>query len=150
MLRKQLGPELRWLVFDAGRVHDAALAERARTDAATASYPKIVLQALSEVGTALVACQTQQIGREALRRAVAAARESLALTQRLYSKGLQDFLAVLDAERTLNDAVMNLASSDQGCGDALIPLHKAPGGGWRAAEGIAADGILDQRFKCCR
>lgn len=87
-----IGPELRRRVFDAGRVHDEALAERARADAATASYHKIVFQALGEVETAPVAYQTQQMRREALRRAVVAACESFALAQRLYSKELQDFL----------------------------------------------------------
>ncbi len=56
-----IGPSMTWLVFDAGRIRDEALAERARTDLAAAEYRKTVLGALGEVEIALVTSGDQPL-----------------------------------------------------------------------------------------
>ena len=126
-----VGPSINWLIFDAGRVRDEVLAQRARTDADAARYRKTVLGALGEVETALVTHAQALTGRESLHREVAAARQALDLAQHLYGKGLEDYLTVLDAERTLRRAELDLARSDQTSADSLVALIKALGGGWR-------------------
>jgi len=125
-----VGPSITWLVFDAGRIRDEALAERARTDVAAAEYQKIVLGALGEVETALVTYGRSRIQRAALEREVAAARDAASLALRLYGAGLEDFLTVLDAERTLHTAEMSLAGAQQDTADSFIALIKALGGDW--------------------
>jgi NodT family efflux transporter outer membrane factor (OMF) lipoprotein len=125
-----VGPSITWLVFDAGRIHDEALAERARTDVAAAAYRKVTLGALAEVETALVAYGRSRIERAALEREVASATEADALARRLYASGLENFLTVLDAERTLHTSEMALAEAEQETGDAYVALVKALGGGW--------------------
>ena len=130
-----VGPSISWLVFDAGRIRDEALAERARTDIAAAEYRKTVFQALGEVETALVTYGRSRIERAALEREVASAREAVALSRRLYASGLDNFLSVLDAERTLHGSEMALAGADQGSADAYVALVKALGGGWSSPTG---------------
>jgi len=138
-----IGPSIHWLVFDAGRVDDEILVERARTDETVAEYRKIVLGALGEVEAALVSYGSQQLTRDALQREVGAARDALTLAERLYRQGLQDFLAVLDAERSLHLSEEKLSDADRDDALAYIRLCKALGGGWqvtdRADEGATAD-----------
>ena len=105
-------------------------AEQARTDQAAADYRKTVLVALGEVETALISYGRQQVRRDALDREVAADRDTLDLAKRLYAQGLQDFLAVLDAERSLHTSEIELADAQRDCALALIALNKALGGGW--------------------
>ena len=129
-----VGPSVDWLIFDAGRVRDEILAERARTDAAAARYRKIVLGALGEVETALVIHAQSLAAKDSRGRELASARQALDLARRLYEKGLEDYLAVLDAERTVHDSEMDLARTDQECTDSMVALIKALGGGWQDAE----------------
>jgi hypothetical protein len=49
--------------------------------------------------------------------------------------GLEDFLAVLDAERTLHAAEMSLSGAQQNAADSFIALVKALGGD-RTSEGV--------------
>jgi outer membrane protein, multidrug efflux system len=52
-----------------------------------------------------------------------------------------DFLAVLDAERTLLEAQDRLADSETLTATALVAVYKARGGGWEVAE----DSVYSQR-----
>jgi NodT family efflux transporter outer membrane factor (OMF) lipoprotein len=125
-----VGPSIKWLIFDAGKVRNQILAERARTDMAAAAYQKTVLGALREVETALVAYGQEQIRREALTQEVTANREALNLAKRLYQLGVEDYLAVLDADRSLHSAEDRLVLSQRDMSINLIALYKSLGGGW--------------------
>ena len=65
-----------------------------------------------------------------------AARDQSAEAARIvrlrYTAGAENFLAVLDAERTLASADANLAASDAALTTAQIAVFKALGGGWDA------------------
>lgn len=125
-----IGPSITWLVFDAGRIRDEVLAQRAQTGVAAATYREAVLLALDEVETALVTYGRSQIKLNALTREVAARQQALTIAQRLYTAGIENFLSVLDAERTLYASQMSLAAADQTSTDSYLTLVKALGGGW--------------------
>ena len=125
-----VGPSISWLVFDAGQIRDEELAEQARTNVAAAEYRKSVLGALGEVETALVTFGRSEIQREALGREVVERREALDLSKRLYAKGLENYLTVLDAERDLRSAEVTQAGADQTNTESFIALVKSLGGGW--------------------
>jgi outer membrane protein, multidrug efflux system len=129
-----IGPSITWLVFDAGAIRDQVMVERARTDVASARYRETVLRALDEVETALVTYGRSQISRNALDQEVGARRQALAIAQRLYAHGIESFLSVLDAERTLYASQMSLASVDEATTDSYVALIKALGGGWANAK----------------
>jgi NodT family efflux transporter outer membrane factor (OMF) lipoprotein len=132
-----IGPSITWLIFDAGKVRFTIQAEQARTDAATAAYQRTVLDALRDVETALVSYGQSRIRRERLAAEVTADRDAVTVATRLYSQGLDDFLAVLDAERSLYAADDKLAQTDRDTDLALVTLYKSLGGGWKSGDASA-------------
>ena len=92
-------------------------------------YEQAVLGALEDTETALVRYGQEQARREALTRAVDASQLAVRLSQELYTRGLQDFLAVLDSQRALYSAEDQLVQSEQAAATHLITLYKALGGG---------------------
>ena len=63
-------------------------------------------------------------------------REAVSIATRLYRQGLDDFLSVLDAERSLFAADGKLAQGDRDTALALVALYKALGGGWPAEDAL--------------
>jgi outer membrane protein, multidrug efflux system len=104
--------------------------ERARTDQTAAAYQATVLNALKEVETALATYAQARARHDSLAAEAAADQKTLELSRQLYNKGVQDFFAVLEAERSLNSAQFELAASDRDTAVALISLYKSLGGGW--------------------
>ncbi|WP_431822976.1 efflux transporter outer membrane subunit [Burkholderia sp. F1] len=128
----KVGPNISWLIFDAGKVRFAVRAEAARTDEAAAVYRRTVLGALRDVETALSSYGHTQVRRDRLAAEVAADRDAVTVATRLYRQGLTDFLPVLDAERALRAADDKLAQTERDAALALVALYKALGGGWSA------------------
>ena len=139
-----IGPSINWLIFDAGKVRFAMRAEQARTDQAAAAYQRTVLGALRDVETALVSYAQSQVRHERLAAEVTADREAVNIATRLYRQGLNDFLSVLDAERSLYAADDKLAQIDRDTALALVALYKALGGGWQAQDNTPDVSALQQ------
>ncbi|WP_371396771.1 efflux transporter outer membrane subunit [Fretibacter rubidus] len=107
-----IGPTLSWDGPDLRRVRaDIDIAD-AQTNLAYAVYEQTVLQALSDVETALAAYKNELRRRSDLVRAVEAARSALGLAKLRFEEGLDDFLDVLDAQRTVLESEDRLAESD--------------------------------------
>src|SRR5262249_20595128 len=96
-----LGPVLSWPIFDAGRIRANIEVQNAREEQALAHYEQVVLTALEEVEDALVAYTREQGRRHALTTAVEANQHAVELANERYTKGLGDFLNVLEAQRAL-------------------------------------------------
>jgi outer membrane protein TolC len=126
----QVGPGVTWRIFDAGRIRFQVKAEAARTDAAAAAYQRSVLEAFRDVETALVSYANTEVRRNELAAESAADRQATDIATLLYKKGVESFLPVLDAERSLYAAEDALALSERDSSLALISLYKALGGGW--------------------
>ena len=62
-----------------------------------------------------------------------ASREAWRLAQLRYREGVEDFLDVLDSERSLLLTEEQLALSEQRLGQYLVAIHLALGGGWESA-----------------
>ena len=132
-----VGPSVSWLIFDAGAVRFQISAEQARTDQAAAAYQRTVLGALRDVETALSSYGQQEVRRGKLTAELDADRQATTVATRLYQQGLNDFLPVLDAERSLYAADDKLAQSDRDPALARVALYKALGGGWLVADNTA-------------
>jgi multidrug efflux system outer membrane protein len=65
------------------------------------------------------------------RESAQASEKATALARLRYQYGVADFLTVLDAERTLQQAQDQLAQSETNTATAAITLYKALGGGWQ-------------------
>ena len=81
----------------------------------------------------MVAYAEENERRDALARAVAAARTGFELVNTLYLAGLTDFLNVLDTERSLFEQEDRLAESEGLVTENLIRIYRALGGGWSLA-----------------
>jgi NodT family efflux transporter outer membrane factor (OMF) lipoprotein len=125
-----LGPLISWNLpaTSSARVHIAQA--QAGTEGALARFDAVVLNALRETESALTV-YARELDRNALLRA---ARDQSALaarqTGKLYQFGRTDFLAALDADRTLASAESLLAASDAQLAADQVQLFLALGGGW--------------------
>jgi len=105
------GPAISWEGPDLRRVRaDIDIAD-AQTSRAYSVYEQTVLQALSDIETALSNHSNELARRDDLLRAVDAARGALELAQLRFEEGLDDFLDVLDAQRTVLETEDRLAES---------------------------------------
>jgi len=125
------GPTVSWNVFDAGKIRANIEVQNARQEQALDTYEKAILTALTDVENALVAYANEQLKRRSLSRAVDANHRSSDIAGELYSKGLVDFLNVLDSQRLLYQSRDQLVQSDQNVSAGLVALFKALGGGWK-------------------
>ena len=129
----QIGPGITWRIFDAGKIRFQVQAESARTAVATAAYERTVLEAFRDVETALVSYANTKVRRNELAAESAADTQATDIARLLYKRGVESFLPVLDAERSLYAADDALAQSERDSALALIALHKSLGGGWPSA-----------------
>ena len=124
------GPQLRWNLFDGGRIRSNVRAQEALTRQALAGYEQTVLLAVEEVENSLSGYAEERARLEELRRGVRAAEQTVELVQVLYKTGLVDFLNVLDAERSLFEAQDQLLESEGRVAKNLVRVYRALGGGW--------------------
>jgi outer membrane protein TolC len=106
--------------------------QEARQEQALLQYQKAILSALEEVENALSAHGRELRREESLRVSVAANRRALELATERYTSGLENFLAVLDAQRSMYAAEDQLVQSQRNAAVTLIALYKALGGGWQS------------------
>lgn len=123
-------PSFRWNIFSAGKIKNNVKAEEARTEALLLNYEQTILLALEEVENSLTAYQQEQLRRNHLLDAVAAASQSVELVRTQYLSGLTNFQNLLDSQRTLFNREDELAESEGRVVQNLIALNKALGGGW--------------------
>jgi NodT family efflux transporter outer membrane factor (OMF) lipoprotein len=125
-----IGPRITWPVFDAGRIRANIEIRSAQQEQALTQYEKSVLTALGDVETALVNYANEQVRYRSLTGAVAANRRAVAMANELYIRGLNDFLNVLDTQRSLYVTESALTQSQATMATNLVALYKALGGGW--------------------
>jgi multidrug efflux system outer membrane protein len=107
-----LGPTISWEGPDLRRVRaDIDIAD-AQTERAYTIYEQTVLQALSDVEIALANLVNERQRRPDLERAVMSAREAAEIAQLRFDEGIDDFLDVLDAQRTRLEAEDRLAQNE--------------------------------------
>lgn len=94
------------------------------------AYQQVVLTAFQEVNDALIAFQKNKEIVEVQKKQVAALEVYLKLAILRYNNGQNDYLTVIDAERFLFRAQLDLAQSEGNVFVALFDLYKALGGGW--------------------
>lgn len=125
-----LGPQLAQTVFDGGAIHAQVKQNIAAYDYSVATYRQTVLSAFQDVEDNLATLNllAQESAAEAA--AVAAAEQTLALTQNQYQAGTVDYLSVVVAQQSALNAeraVRDLANRRL---TASVGLLKALGGGW--------------------
>jgi NodT family efflux transporter outer membrane factor (OMF) lipoprotein len=125
-----VGPAIRLPIFTGGRLRANMEAQKQRLSQAQLAYRSTVLRSLEETENALTAYGREQERREHLQAAAQSSRESTRLANELYTRGLADFLTVLDAQRQQLAIEDDLVQSDTAVVTDLVALYKALGGGW--------------------
>jgi NodT family efflux transporter outer membrane factor (OMF) lipoprotein len=123
-------PGVRWPILSGGRIRANIRAQTARQEQTLLAYERAVLGALEEVENALSAHTRERRRQESLGASVVANRRAVELATERYVSGLESFLSVLDARRSLYAAEDRLASSETAVVTSLIAVYKALGGGW--------------------
>ncbi len=126
-----LVPFVSWPVFQGGRLRANLEGADARAIGAAALYEKSVLSALADAESAIAAYVQEARTLDHLAAAADASREAAELAQKLYEKGLADFLTVLDAQRRLDETDDARAQSHTRLLVNLVRVYKALGGGWQ-------------------
>jgi NodT family efflux transporter outer membrane factor (OMF) lipoprotein len=126
-----LGPTVTLPLFTAGRIKNQIAAEQARLEQEKITYEQTMLKALEETESAAEDFRQGIEQREKVRVAVSASRESFELAQELYTRGLNDFLNVLDAQRSLFTSEDELARVETKLRTDLVRYYRALGGGWK-------------------
>jgi NodT family efflux transporter outer membrane factor (OMF) lipoprotein len=129
-----IGPALRWPVFAGGRILADIEVQEARAEQSLSAYEQALLIALEDVENAFVRTLREWNQRRSLEEAAAASRKSVELVDDAYTKGLSSFLDVLDAQRSSNEAELDLAQSQVSTALEVVALYKALGGGWESAQ----------------
>lgn len=123
------GPNLSVPIFTAGRTQANLDAAKIARESAVATYEKTIQTAFREVADALAARATLVDEIVAQGDLVAADREALELAQRRYTRGVADYLDVLDAQRELFAAQQSEIALRLQEASNLVSLYKALGGG---------------------
>jgi multidrug efflux system outer membrane protein len=107
---------------------------RAQAEQAALVYRRSILVALQEVSDALVAYDRDGAEVQGNRARVAASAEYLRLAQLRFRSGVIGYLEVLDAQRQLLSAQLDLNATEVNSRLSAVQLYKALGGGWQPAK----------------
>lgn len=127
-----LGSSLTATLFDNGRLRGNVELNEAKLREAAEGYQSTVLTALREVEDQLAASRWLAGQEEAQVRAVEAAREAQRLSDVRYREGAEQYLTVLEAQRTLLSAEDSAVQVRLARLTASVGLVKALGGGMEA------------------
>ena len=125
------GASLTQTLFAGGALLHKERAARAGLDQAGAQYRSAVLTAFQNVADTLTALELDGQALSASVRAEQAAKESLSTVRRNVELGSVGYLALLSAQQTYQQAVLNLAQAQANRYTDTAALFQALGGGWR-------------------
>jgi NodT family efflux transporter outer membrane factor (OMF) lipoprotein len=129
-LQYMVGPSVSLPIFAGGRLKKTLELRDAQQQEAAIFYHKTVLQAWHDVVNALVSRRLEQARRGRLRAQADHSQQALTLARARYNDGVEQFVTVLDAERSLLQAEQQYATSTMNVSLNVVQLFKALGGGW--------------------
>ena len=128
----QYGGSLGLPIFTAGLLAGQVQVAEAVQQQALFSYQKAIQDAFRSVDDALIDQDKTRVQLAAQGRQVASLQQYSDTARLRYDNGYTSFLEVLDAERSLFNAQLSYAQTQQTLLQASINLYKAMGGGWMA------------------
>ena len=117
-------------IYTGGGLTAAVDQAEARRDQSLSNYELVIQNAFRDVEDSLADLRHSAELREILRRRVATLRRGVELANERYENGYSDYLEVLDTERSLFSAELQLASARGDYQRALVNLYRALGGDW--------------------
>jgi len=132
-----IGPNIQWGLLNYPALKTNIRTYKARRDQKVLTYKKTVLTAFQEVENALTAYDNEKKREKILETEVEQYQQASKLALSKYTRGLTNFLDVLDAQRSLFSAQDSLAQSRATVQTDLIAFYKALGGGWEKNDPLA-------------
>ena len=117
-------------IYTGGGLQSAENQALARRDQSLANYQLVIQDAFRDVEDSLADLRHSAEFRDAVQRRVATLQRSVELATDRYENGYSDYIEVLDAERSLFSAQLQLASARGDYHRALVNLYRALGGDW--------------------
>jgi outer membrane protein, multidrug efflux system len=117
-------------IYTGGGLTAAVNQAEARRDQSLANYEKVIQNAFRDVEDSLSDLRNSAELRDTVQRRVATLQRSVELARERYENGYSDYIDVLDAERSLFNAQLQLASVRGDYDRALVNLYRALGGDW--------------------
>lgn len=120
-------------IYTGGGLTAAVDQAEARRDQSLANYEKTIQEAFRDVDDALADVRSSRESQAILERRVATLQRGVELARERYENGYSDYLEVLDTERSLFAAELQLASARGDYHRAIVNLYRALGGDWTNA-----------------
>ncbi|WP_348798200.1 efflux transporter outer membrane subunit [Flavobacterium adhaerens] len=117
-------------IFAFGKNKQRVEVKRQQAEEFKFAYQKSYISAVSEVEQSIQDVKTYKEEWEARNRQVQAATTNYKLSYERYNSGYVSYLEVLDVERALFQARLNLAQLSENQLSSMVQLYKALGGGW--------------------
>jgi multidrug efflux system outer membrane protein len=124
-------------IYTGGGLTAAVDQATARRDQSFANYELVIQNAFRDVEDTLADVRHSAELRDSLQRNVAALQRGVELANERYDNGFSDYLDVLDTERSLFSAQLQLAAARGDYERALVNLYRALGGDWTAIPPVA-------------
>jgi NodT family efflux transporter outer membrane factor (OMF) lipoprotein len=130
------GPGASWSLLDFGALDAQVEIARMRTKAQLVNYKRTIQNAVREVDTTWDAYGADQDRISKLGDALVASQRAVTLANERYSRGLTDFLNVVDAERQEYDIEEQYTSAQVSVDEDFIFLYRSLGGGWESYQSL--------------
>lgn len=124
-------PRLTVPIFDAGRLEANLEAVKAQREIALANYEKAIQTAFREVSDALAERATLAEQLAAQNALLKAAQDTHRLADARYRGGVDSYLTLLDAQRTLFGAEQEMITTRLSDATNRVAMYKVLGGGWK-------------------
>ena len=117
-------------LFTAGKIAGNVRETEAMREQMLAAYQKAVQNGFREVNDGLVSQEATRRQLAAQKRQMDSLRQNVDIARLRYDNGYADYLAVLDADRSLFSVELDYTRTQADLHLAMIGLYKAMGGGW--------------------
>jgi NodT family efflux transporter outer membrane factor (OMF) lipoprotein len=124
------GPAASWSLLDFGALDAQVEIARLRTREQLVNYKRTIQNAVKEVDTTWDAYGAEQERVSKLGDALIASQRAVTLANERYTRGLTDFLNVVDAERQAYDIEEQYSDAQVSVDEQFIALYRSLGGGW--------------------
>lgn len=118
-------------IFDGQRLSGALQSAKGREEEELASYRATVLNAFSEVSTTLGSLEALARRGTLQGENVRQSQIAFNIAEARYRAGVEDYISVLDTQRTLYSAEDSLAQTKLSRLQSLVSLYQVLGGGWQ-------------------
>ena len=126
-----VGATLTQPLFNAGRLRANVRAQEARQRQALLGYRDTIQRAFREVADTLIGYQKTREFRQQQEILTKVLTDAARLSRLRYDGGVTSYLEVLDSERQLFDAELDLAQAQRDELISVVQLYRALGGGWQ-------------------